>query len=166
VVGVLVLSNFGSRERLTIDGVPVGREIADLMPLEHREGSCIVVLATNAPLSSRQCTRLARRCALGLGQTGSYAADGSGEIVVTFTTAGRVPRGATQPLPRETLPDDVMTELFAAAVDATAEAVVNSLCMAVTVEGRNGNVTYALPLDRLCEIMTGYGRPARLPVVG
>ena len=166
VVGVLVLSNYGSRERLTIDGVPVGREIADLMPLEHREGSCIVVAASNAPLSSRQCARLARRCALGLGQTGSYAADGSGEIVVAFTTAGRVPRDVTEPVPRATLPDEVMSELFAAAVDATAEAVVNSLCMAVTVEGRHGNVAYALPLDRLCEIMSGYGRPARLPVPG
>jgi len=165
VVGVLVLSNYGVRERLTVDGVPVGREITDLMPCENREGSCIVVLATDAPLSSRQCTRLARRGALGLGQTGSYAADGSGEIVVAFTTAGRVPREAVAPVPRETLPDDVMAELFAAAVDATAEAVVNSLCMAVTVEGRNGNVAYALPLDRLCEIMTGYGRPARLPAV-
>jgi D-aminopeptidase len=165
-VGVLLLSNHGCRERLSIDGVPVGREITDLMPLEHREGSCVVVLATDAPLSSRQCTRLARRCALGLGQTGSYAADGSGEIVVAFTTAGRVPRGVSRPLSRETLPDEVMTELFEAAVDATAEAVVNSLCMAVTVEGRNGNVAHALPLDRLCEIMTGYGRPARLPVPG
>ncbi len=166
LVGVLVLTNYGGRERLTIDGVPVGREITDLMPLEHREGSCIVVLATNAPLSSRQCARLARRGALGLGQTGSYAADGSGEIIVAFTTADRVPRDATRPLPRETLPDEVMTELFAAAVDATAEAVVNSLCMAVTVEGRNGNVANALPLDRLCEIMSRYGRLARLPVGG
>ena len=166
LVGVLVLTNYGGRERLTIDGVPVGREITDLMPLEHREGSCIVVLATDAPLSSRQCARLARRGALGLGQTGSYAADGSGEIIVAFTTADRVPRDATRPLPRETLPDEVMTELFEAAVDATAEAVVNSLCMAVTVEGRNGNVAYALPLDRVCEIMSRHGRPARLPVAG
>jgi D-aminopeptidase len=166
VVGVLVLSNYGGRARLTIDGVPVGREITDLLPLDSSEGSCVVVAATDAPLSSRQCARLARRCALGLGQTGSYAADGSGEIVLAFTTADRVPRGAVRPLPRATLPDEIIAELFEAAVDATAEAVVNSLCMAVTVEGRNGNVAHALPLDRLCEIMTGYGRPARLPVAG
>jgi D-aminopeptidase len=86
--------------------------------------------------------------------------------VLAFTTADRVPRGAVRPLPRATLPDEIIAELFEAAVDATAEAVVNSLCMAVTVEGRNGNVAHALPLDRLCEIMTGYGRPARLPVAG
>jgi D-aminopeptidase len=86
-VGVLALTNFGVRHRLSIDGVPVGREIADLMPLESREGSCIVVLATDAPLSSRQCGRLAKRCAFGLAATGSYASDGSGEIMLAFTTA-------------------------------------------------------------------------------
>ena len=96
-VGVLALTNFGVRHRLSVDGVPVGREITDLMPLENREGSCIVVLATDAPLSARQCERLARRCALGLAVTGSYASDGSGEIMLAFTTAHRVPRAGAEP---------------------------------------------------------------------
>ncbi len=97
-VGVLALTNFGVRHRLNIDGVPVGREITDLMPLENREGSCIVVLATDAPLSARQCERMAKRCALGLAATGSYASDGSGEIMLAFTTAHRVPRASAEPL--------------------------------------------------------------------
>ena len=97
-VGVLALTNFGVRHRLSVDGVPVGREITDLMPLENREGSCIVVLATDAPLSARQCERMAKRCALGLAATGSYASDGSGEIMLAFTTAHRVPRASAEPL--------------------------------------------------------------------
>jgi D-aminopeptidase len=162
-VGVLALTNFGVRHRLSIDGVPVGREIADLMPLENREGSCIVVLATDAPLSARQCERMARRCALGLAVTGSYASDGSGEIMVAFTTAHRVPRVAAEPLANSSVANDQMTELFEAAVDATAESVVNSLTAATTTVGRGGNTAYALPLDRLAEVMRRYGREAHLP---
>ena len=166
IVGVLVLANFGVRERLLVDGVPVGREISDLMPVENRQGSCIVVLATDAPLSSRQCARLAKRAALGLAQTGSYASDASGEIMLAFTTAGRVPRGATAPAARQTLGDDALAELFMAAVDATAEAVLNSLCAAVTVEGLGGSVAHALPLDRLVEVLARHGRAAWLPSRG
>ena len=162
-LGVLVLTNFGVRDRLLVDGVPVGREIRDLMPPVNRQGSCIVVLATDAPLSSRQCARLAKRCALGLALAGSYASDGSGEIMLAFTTAGRVPRDTQAPLARATLGDDALAELFAGAVEATAEAVLNSLCAAVTVEGLHGNLAHALPLDRLVETLARHGRPARLP---
>jgi len=136
------------------------------MPVENRQGSCIVVLATDAPLSSRQCARLAKRAALGLAQTGSYASDASGEIMLAFTTAGRVPRGATAPAARQTLGDDALAELFMAAVDATAEAVLNSLCAAVTVEGLGGSVAHALPLDRLVEVLARHGRAAWLPSRG
>ena len=163
VVGVLVLANFGVRERLLVDGVPVGREITDLMPVENRQGSCVVVLATDAPLSSRQCARLAKRAALGLALTGSYGSDGSGEIMLAFTTAGRAPRVSAAPAARQTLGDDALAELFMAAVDATAEAVLNALCAAVTVEGANGRIAYALPLDRLVEVLQRHGRPARWP---
>ena len=158
-LGVLAVTNFGSRERLTIDGVPVGREIGDLMPVEHREGSCIVVLATDAPLSSRQCERVAKRCALGLAVTGSYAADTSGEIALAFSTAARLPRVTSAPLDHVRVGDDVIGGLFEAAVDATAEAVVDSLCMATTTVGRGGCRVSALPLDRLAEVMVRYGRP-------
>jgi len=162
-VGVLAMTNYGDRRRLTIDGVPVGREIAELMPVGHREGSCIVVLATDAPLSARQCERLAKRCSLGLAVTGSYAADASGEIMLAFSTAHRLPRRSESLLQSTMLADDNLYGLFEAAVDATAEAAVNSMCMAVTVEGQGGATAFALPLDRLVEVMTRYGRPARLP---
>ena len=162
-LGVLALTNFGVRHRLSIDGVPVGREIADLMPLENREGSCIVVLATDAPLSSRQCGRLAKRCALGLAATGSYASDGSGEIMLAFTTAHRVPRTSAEPLVLASITIDQMTELFEAAVDATAESVCNALTAATTTVGRDGNAAYALPLDRLVGALRRAGREARLP---
>jgi len=157
-VGVLALTNFGVRERLMIDGVPVGREIPDLMPRDNRDGSCIVVAATDAPLSARQAERVAKRCALGLAQTGSYAADGSGEIMLAFSTATRLARTSDRPVTLDTIGNDQISGLFAATVEATAEAVINSLCMATTTEGTGGNVVHALPLDRLTVIMAKYGR--------
>ncbi len=162
-VGVLAMTNFGSRRRLVIDGVPVGREIDDLMPIESREGSCIVVLATDAPLTARQCERLAKRCSLGLAVTGSYAADSSGEFMIAFTTAHRIPRSTSAPLSIACVGNDAMFGLFEAAVDATAEAVINSLCMAETTEGTGGGKVYALPLDRLVAVMGRFGRPAGVP---
>ncbi|HQJ97469.1 MAG TPA: P1 family peptidase [Thermoleophilia bacterium] len=165
-VGVLVMTNFGTRERLTVDGVPVGREIRDLMPEVHGEGSCIVLLATDAPLTARQCERLAKRCSLGLAVTGSYAADSSGEFMVAFTTAHRVPRVTSGPVAVTSVANDAMAELFAAAVDATAEAVIDSLCAATDTVGRDGNRAYALPLDRLVAVMERFGRSVHLPSAG
>jgi D-aminopeptidase len=162
-VGVLALTNYGVRHRLSIDGVPVGREITDLLPTEDREGSCIVVLATDAPLCARQCERMAKRCALGLAATGSYASDGSGEIMVAFTTAHRVPRASADLPALSSVANDHMTELFEAAVDATAESVCNALTAATTTVGRDGNAAYALPLDRLVEALRRHGRDAHLP---
>jgi D-aminopeptidase len=165
-VGVLAMTNFGNRERLSVDGVPVGREIPDLMPREHREGSCIVVLATDAPLSARQCERMAKRCALGLAVTGSFASDSSGEFMVAFTTAHRIPRVTTAPIAGSSIGNDAMHSLFEAAVDATAESVYNSLTAATDTDGRDGNRSYALPLDRLVGAMGKFGRPLHLPDVG
>lgn len=162
-VGALVLTNFGDRRRLSVDGVPVGREIADLLPGRHREGSCIVIVATDMPLTARQCERLAKRGALGLAVCGSYASDSSGEIMLAFSTAQHVPRTTDAPLRLEAIANDATAELFEAAVDAVAEAVVNSLCAAETTVGRAGDIAHALPLDRLVEAMRRYGRPARLP---
>jgi D-aminopeptidase len=162
-VGVLALTNFGVRHRLSVDGVPVGREITDLMPVENREGSCIVVLATDAPLTARQCERMARRCALGLAVSGSYASDGSGEIMVAFSTAFHVPRRSDELLTVMSVSNDQMHGLFEAAVDATAESVCNSLTAATTTVGRDGNTAYALPLARLVEALRRAGRDARLP---
>jgi D-aminopeptidase len=106
---------------------------------------------------------MARRCALGLGVTGSYASDGSGEIMVAFSTAYRVPRKSGELLTMSLVTNDQTSELFEAAVDATAESVCNSLTAATTTVGRAGNTAYALPLDRLVEALRRHGRAARLP---
>jgi D-aminopeptidase len=157
-VGVLAMANFGERARFTVDGCVVGRAIPELMPVEHREGSCIVVLATDAPVSARQCERLAKRCSLGLAATGSIASDGSGEIMLAFSTAHRVPRSSADPLQLTAVTNDHLWELFAAAVDATAEAVLNSLCAARTTVGRGGNTVHELPLERLTGVLRDAGR--------
>ncbi len=129
--------------------MPVGREITDLMPFENRDGSCIVVLATDAPLSSRQCARMAKRCALGLARRGLVRSRRQRRDHGRLQHRRAHPARDRRAAGRASVGDDATAELFAAAVDATAEAVVNSLCMAVDVEGRDGNVAYALPLDRL-----------------
>jgi len=163
-VGVLALCNFGDRPRLTMAGLPVGREIPDLMPetpqgepAGHVEGSCIVLLATDAPLSARQCARMAKRCSLGLAVTGSYAGDGSGEIMLAFSTALRVPRETVEPLRIACVGNDAVGPLFEAAVDATAESVYNALCAAHTTVGHDGNVAHALPLERVRGLLQGRG---------
>jgi D-aminopeptidase len=157
VVGALVLANFGERPELRVDGVPVGRLLGEgPAPGSHAPappdprppaGSCIVVLATDAPLDSATLTRLARRAGLGLARTGSVAHHGSGEIFLAFTTA---PRGSGPP----PAPDP----LFSAAVDATEEAVINALWHARTTEGRHGQVYEALPQDEVLRLLRAHGR--------
>jgi len=157
-VGVLVLSNFGVMPNLRIDGVPVG----DVLWPEYRDqprrvdnyGSIIVVIATDAPMLPSQLGRLCKRAALGVGRAGSYAAHGSGEILLAFSTANRVPRvtaGMTAQL--TTLLDQATGPFYEAVIEATEEAIVNSLCMADTMVGQNGNVAPALPLDRVAELL-------------
>jgi D-aminopeptidase len=161
-VGVLALCNFGNRARLTMAGVPVGRMLADLMPempdvrpAGHVEGSCIVVAATDAPLSARQCARIAKRCSLGLAVTGSVASDGSGEIMLAFSTAARVSRTTSAPLELASIGNDAIDPLFEAAVDATAESVCNALCSAETTVGCLGITVHALPLARVRRLVAG-----------
>ncbi|MCD6291761.1 MAG: P1 family peptidase [Anaerolineae bacterium] len=161
-VGVLVQSNFGRRPQLRVDGVPVGRELADWHPLPEPPvgNSIVIVLATDAPLIARQLRRLAVRCGAGLARTGSTHGASSGDFVISFSTAERVPlRPSTPTLRLEILPDfGPATEgLFQAAIEATEEAILNALCMAETMRGRDGHVRHALPLDRLVEIMRRYG---------
>ncbi len=148
-VAVLVMSNFGEFGRLTVDGVPVGRRIpnpADAAPDVPADpgpkGSCIVVVATDAPVDHPGCERLARRAGLGLARTGSTAHHGSGEIFMAFATGLREQRGkasAVAPLTGREL-----DPLFEAVVDATEESVLNSMLMAPTVVGRRGNTMYGL----------------------
>jgi D-aminopeptidase len=146
-VGVLVLTNFGTPEQLRLDGVPVGRLLREQgSGPPNPGGSCIVVLATDAPLAPQQLERLARRAGLGLARTGSVAHNGSGEIFVAFATA-----------PERTFPDSKLDPLFQAAVDATEEAVLSSLWAAVDTPGREGRLVPALPRERVLELYRGRG---------
>ncbi len=154
VVGVLLLTNFGVRERLTIGGVPVGRLLPEPVadPTPPDAGSCIGIVLTDAPVDSAGCQRLARRVGLGLARTGSIASHGSGEIFLAASTAMAAPRGtrcATTPLPGAQL-----VPLFEAVVDATEEAVLASLLAAPTVVGRGGHVVPGLDADTLRPLLT------------
>ncbi len=161
-IGVLVQANYGVRDALTIAGVPVGREITDLKlssgaPGEDT-GSIIVIVATDAPLLPHQLKRLARRVPMGLARVGSYAGNGSGDIFIAFSTANP---GAALRVGRkqaEFLPNDSLSPLFRATVEATEEAIINALVAGRTMTGINGNTVHGLPHDRLREIMEKYGR--------
>jgi len=164
-LGVLVLSNFGHLDNLRVDGVPVGEilgpELAGGTSRRQSFGSIIVVVATDAPLLPSQTNRLCKRAALGIGRAGSYAAHGSGEIVIGFSTANQVPRESHgMRLRIEVLLDPAVEPLYEAVIEATEEAIINSLCMAEGMTGLGDNHAPGLPLDRLQEIMARY-RPAR-----
>jgi L-aminopeptidase/D-esterase-like protein len=157
-VGALVQANFGKREQLTIAGVPVGRQITDLIPTEGDtgDGSVIVVLATNAPLLPHQLRRLAKRGALGLARTGSVAEHTSGDLILAFSTANVGLSRKGKPIDLAMLPNDQITPLFAAAVQATEEAVVNALIAARMMTGIYGRTVFALPHDRLQQILRNF----------
>lgn len=163
-LGVLVQTNYGIRRSLIIAGVPVGKEITDLMPemnpLTERKdrGSIIVVIATDAPLLPHQLERLARRVAVGLGRLGGYVSDSSGDIFVAFSTAnpGAAKREGTRDILM--LPNDQISPLFEATVQATEESIINALLAAKTMTGKNGTKIYELPEDRLLQIMKKYNR--------
>ena len=164
-VGVLVMTNHGDREDLLIDGVRVGERLLDDMPLEHTEGSCIVVVATDAPLLPHQLRRVAERAGMGLSRGGSHASNTSGEQLIAFSTANRVPRDGT-PYAPAAVPDGsaagrIISAVFRATVEATEEAVVNALLAARTVTGRDGNTLFALPVDRTLELLGAAGRLSR-----
>lgn len=161
VVGVLVMSNFGSQERLTIDGVPVGRLLPpapEEAPVPPPAGSCIVVIVTDAPLDSAACTRLARRAGLGLARTGSTAHHWSGEIFLALATGLRAPRAVEVDTGAERITGRGLDPFFAAAVEATEEAVLNSLLAAPTVTGRAGNTSRGLPAEQVRVLLAAAGR--------
>ena len=163
-VGVLVQANYGSRNTLTIAGVPVGQEIQDLVPTRglHNEesGSIIVTVATDAPLMPHQLKRLARRVPMGIAKVGGYASNGSGDIFIAFSTANEDAFNREVNPQLEMLPNDQMSSLFLATVQAVEEAIVNSMVAAETMEGINGNTVYALPHDRLQALLKKYNRMA------
>ena len=163
-LGVLVQANYGDRKNLTIAGVPVGKEITDLMPRDSYEknhegdGSIIVVIATDAPLLAHQMKRLARRVPMGVGKVGGYGHDGSGDIFIAFSTANSNVAFSDGTVNVEMLPNWMISPLFEATVQAVEEAIVNTLVAAETMEGINNNKVWALPHDRLIQIMKKYNR--------
>jgi len=163
-VGVLVQANYGARSGLTVAGVPVGKEIADLMPKESAPpdtGSIIVVIATDAPLLPHQLKRLARRAALGIARNGGIGGNSSGDIFIAFSTANRGAAKDESPVSLQMLPNDRINPLFAATVQATEEAIINAMVAAETMTGVNGNTVYAIPHDRLREALRKYNRLAK-----
>jgi len=163
-LGVLVQANYGDRKNLTIAGVPVGKEITDLMPRDSYEqihegdGSIIVVIATDAPLLAHQMKRLARRVPMGVGKVGGYGHDGSGDIFIAFSTANSNVAFSDGAVNVEMLPNGLISPLFEATVQAVEEAIVNTLVAAETMEGINNNKVWALPHGRLIQIMKKYNR--------
>ncbi len=160
-VGVLVQTNFGGV--LQIDGVPVGEELkkfylSDQLK-EKSDGSCMIVVATDAPLDARNLERIAKRAIMGLAKTGGIASNGSGDYVIAFSThsAGRVLHDAKEqtysPL---LLRNDAVSPLFMATIEATEEAIINSLFQATSMEGKDGHSVEALPLDKVLPIMKKY----------
>ena len=166
-LGVLVLANFGSARDLRIDGVPVFPTIGDGIDPQPPAGSCIAVVATDAPLRSAQLERIARRAGRGLARTGSVAHHGSGEIFVAFSTAATGRTGQPPARVEETaVPDEHLDALFAAAVEATEEAVLNALWAAVDTEGREGRIVRALPHEPVLELLRRHGRLAETRATG
>ena len=161
-VGVLVQANFARRENLLIAGVPVGREITSLQPVIHRgperEGSILVVIATNAPLFPSQLKRVAKRATLGIARTGAVSTDSSGDLFIAFSTAAPARTGGRQQW--STLANDNLDPVLGATVQATEEAIINSLVAAKTMNGINDNIIYALPQDQLREVLKKYNRLA------
>ncbi|HLG08355.1 MAG TPA: P1 family peptidase [Gaiellaceae bacterium] len=158
-VGVLVLSNFYPPPGLVMDGVPVGDLLGEPPAMRRsKAGSCIAVVAVDAPLSRHQLERVARRAGLGLARCGSIAHHGSGEIFVAFAPPGRRPRGEA---PIATVPDRDLNDLFEAVVDATEESVLNALWAAPAVTGREGRIAPALPHDDVLALLDTHGRLAR-----
>jgi L-aminopeptidase/D-esterase-like protein len=153
IVGVFLQANFGRRPQLVIEGIPVGKEIPGEVYKEE-SGSCIAVVATDAPLLPNQLKRLARRVSIGLARTGTISGNGSGDLFIAFSTANpnvADPDQITHNV--QTIPNDLMDPLFAGVVEATEEAVVNALIDNHSMIGRDNHRVEALPHDRLREIM-------------
>ena len=168
VVGVLVQSNFGSKKNLTISGVPVGLELADTLsriynasPNNRRkegDGSIIVIVATDAPLLPHQLKRIAHRVPIGIGNVGGRGSNGSGDIFLAFSTANTNAFNRDRTTSVRTLSNDLITPLFEATVQAVEESIVNAMIAAETMDGIHGNTAYALPHNRLVEILKKYNR--------
>jgi D-aminopeptidase len=157
-VGVFLQANFGRRAQLTIAGVPIGKEIPGEI-YKQESGSCIAVVATDAPLLPHQLKRLARRVSLGLARTGSVSGNGSGDLFIAFSTANpKVADSDHVTHSVETIPNDLLDPIFAGVVQATEEAVVNALIDNHDMTGRDNHRVPALPHERVRELLKKYNR--------
>jgi D-aminopeptidase len=157
-IGVLVLSNFGRIMDLRILGIPVGRKLADLFTAHSKRsdnfGSIIVVVGTDLPVSNKQLDWMCKRASLGIGRCGSYASYTSGEIVVGFSTANKIQRDPADPIQKfDRMHDSFMDDPFEATIEATEEAIINSLINNRDMIGVNENFAPALPVDRLLKVL-------------
>ena len=159
-VGVLVNANCGRRRELLIAGVPVGRELP-VQTSPTRDGSIIVVIATDAPLVPHQLRRLCKRAAIGIGRTGTVSRTSSGDFALAFSTAYRLPRTRADRDTITTLRDNRLNAIFQATIEATEEAIVNAMCVAEPMTGRDNRTMPALPHDKLLEVLKKYGRMNR-----
>ena len=162
-VGVLVQSNFGGV--LQIDGVPVGKILGKYSfknQLESADGSCMIIVATDAPVNERNLKRMAQRAMMGLAKTGGIASNGSGDYVIAFSTYedNRIfhTKDALQLEENTYLRNDDMSALFLSVIEATEEAIINSLLAAVEMKGKNGRTVPAIPIDEVLEIMKAHNR--------
>lgn len=158
-VGVVLMTNYGTRERLTVDGVPVGRLLAESPhpQVSKPAGSCIGVVVTDAPVHRAGCARLARRIGLGLARTGSVAYHGSGEIFLGCATGLRMDReGRFEGT--ASVSGRALDPLFAAVVEASEEAALNSMLMSPTLTGRGGNLSEGLDPDAVVRLLLEHGR--------
>ncbi len=173
-VGIFVQANHGYRERFMIRGVPMGRLITDCDPIitgvapggglspKPGTGSIIVVLATDAPVTTQQIERMCKRISIGIGVLGGGTDNGSGDIYVGFSTAHdtKTVNNQTTTTMRECYPDGLLDPLYGAVVDATEEAILNAMVAADTMVGINGNTLHALPHDQVREFLRQYGQLA------
>jgi len=157
-VGVLVLSNFGRRTDLMISGVPVGLELKDYGARGFQgDGSIVIIVATDAPLTPRQLNRLAKRATHGLARTGSYSSHGSGDFVVAFSNAYKIPHyGESITYNVNIMSEEYISYLFRAVVEAVEEAILNSMFMAENMIGRDNHIRYAIPIEKVEEILVRY----------
>jgi D-aminopeptidase len=163
-VGVLVQANYGVRETLRVAGAPVGQHLPkDRPPRQGDSGSIIVVVATDAPLLPHQLKRVARRASLGLGRMGSYAGNGSGDLFIAFSTANAAALSGAALAQSTSLGNGELDPLFLATVEATEEAIVNSLVAARDMHGNGGSFMPALPHPELVRLLERYGRLAPRP---
>lgn len=163
-LGVLVQANYGRREDLTIAGVAVGRQLTEKMPEHHSlapayEGNSIIaIVATDAPLLPHQLKRLAKRVPLGIGRTGGFGSNSSGDLFLAFSTAQIETTSEDDVVRVAMIKNEAIDTLFLATVQATEEAIVNALIAAKDMEGINGNKVFALPHDRLRDLLRAHGR--------